>query len=265
MGLPSAAAPPSSIASRVESSGPRSLPAHLGFSQTKDATSAAALTVTINLICECISDSNENRMLTLADSPVNSQKTLNAKIISSFHRMATVAWRHRAHRTVSTHPMEWPNKSMYDKYWKCNGSFQFDKAFDKLSFIYFYFFDSSYSFVTNKRNVHQIIFLLKQRLEQSKQSLPWWRVTLATTSPLLHLHHPTQRPSPRSAGTGRFRQCLFRFQIDLFFLFVLCLEMMMITSTHPKHFMWKLFYWISCLCTFFLVEESMSLEFKQAD
>ncbi|KAM8886667.1 ubiquitin-associated protein 2-like isoform 2-T2 [Spinachia spinachia] len=48
MGLPSAAAPPSSIAlsaaSRVESSGPRSLPAHLGFSQTKDSTSAAALT-----------------------------------------------------------------------------------------------------------------------------------------------------------------------------------------------------------------------------
>ncbi|XP_022613498.1 ubiquitin-associated protein 2-like isoform X3 [Seriola dumerili] len=45
MGLPSAAAPPSSaaptIANRVESSGPRSLPPHLGFSQSKDVTSAA--------------------------------------------------------------------------------------------------------------------------------------------------------------------------------------------------------------------------------
>ncbi|XP_075954900.1 ubiquitin-associated protein 2-like isoform X1 [Anarhichas minor] len=48
MGLPSAAAPPSSTASsaasRVESSGQRSLPPHLGFSQTKDVSSAAALT-----------------------------------------------------------------------------------------------------------------------------------------------------------------------------------------------------------------------------
>ncbi|XP_033475751.2 ubiquitin-associated protein 2-like isoform X2 [Epinephelus lanceolatus] len=48
MGLPSAAAPPSSTAqtaaSRVESSGPRSLPPHLGFSQSKDVPSAAALT-----------------------------------------------------------------------------------------------------------------------------------------------------------------------------------------------------------------------------
>ncbi|XP_034396983.1 ubiquitin-associated protein 2-like isoform X2 [Cyclopterus lumpus] len=48
MGLPSAAAPPSSTApsatSRVESSGSRSLPPHLGFSQTKDVSSAAALT-----------------------------------------------------------------------------------------------------------------------------------------------------------------------------------------------------------------------------
>ncbi|XP_040011391.1 ubiquitin-associated protein 2-like isoform X2 [Xiphias gladius] len=46
LGLPSAAAPPSSAAptaaSRVESSsGPRSLPPHLGFSQSKDVTSAA--------------------------------------------------------------------------------------------------------------------------------------------------------------------------------------------------------------------------------
>ncbi|TNN62572.1 Ubiquitin-associated protein 2-like [Liparis tanakae] len=49
MGLPSAAAPPSSTApaatSRVESSGPRSLPPHLGFSQTKDVSSASALTM----------------------------------------------------------------------------------------------------------------------------------------------------------------------------------------------------------------------------
>ncbi|XP_056274736.1 ubiquitin-associated protein 2-like isoform X1 [Pseudoliparis swirei] len=48
IGLPSAAAPPSSTApattSRVESSGPRSLPPHLGFSQTKDVSSASALT-----------------------------------------------------------------------------------------------------------------------------------------------------------------------------------------------------------------------------
>ncbi|XP_042338193.1 ubiquitin-associated protein 2-like isoform X3 [Plectropomus leopardus] len=48
MGLPSAAAPPSSTAptaaNRVESSGPRSLPPHLGFSQSKDVPSAAALT-----------------------------------------------------------------------------------------------------------------------------------------------------------------------------------------------------------------------------
>ncbi|XP_023266420.1 ubiquitin-associated protein 2-like isoform X2 [Seriola lalandi dorsalis] len=45
MGLPSAAAPPSSAAptpaNRVENSGPRSLPPHLGFSQSKDVTSAA--------------------------------------------------------------------------------------------------------------------------------------------------------------------------------------------------------------------------------
>ncbi|XP_069555491.1 ubiquitin-associated protein 2-like isoform X2 [Brachyistius frenatus] len=44
-GLPSAAAPPSSAASttasRVESSGPRSLPPHLGFSQSKDVPLAA--------------------------------------------------------------------------------------------------------------------------------------------------------------------------------------------------------------------------------
>ncbi|XP_038558861.1 ubiquitin-associated protein 2-like isoform X1 [Micropterus salmoides] len=48
LGLPSAAAPPSSTAppaaSRVESSVPRSLPPHLGFSQSKDVPSAAALT-----------------------------------------------------------------------------------------------------------------------------------------------------------------------------------------------------------------------------
>nr|XP_046243492.1 ubiquitin-associated protein 2-like isoform X2 [Scatophagus argus] len=47
LGLPSAATPPSSTtstaASRVESSGPRSLPPHLGFSQSKDVTSATAL------------------------------------------------------------------------------------------------------------------------------------------------------------------------------------------------------------------------------
>ncbi|XP_029915906.1 ubiquitin-associated protein 2-like isoform X2 [Myripristis murdjan] len=47
LGLPSAAPPPSSstapsTASRVESSGPRSLPPHLGFSQSKDVSSAAA-------------------------------------------------------------------------------------------------------------------------------------------------------------------------------------------------------------------------------
>ncbi|XP_053182023.1 ubiquitin-associated protein 2-like isoform X1 [Scomber japonicus] len=45
LGLPSAAAPPSSTApttaNRVESSGPRSLPPHLGFSQSKDVSSAA--------------------------------------------------------------------------------------------------------------------------------------------------------------------------------------------------------------------------------
>ncbi|XP_068461024.1 ubiquitin-associated protein 2-like isoform X2 [Clinocottus analis] len=47
MGLPSAAAPSStapSAASRVESSGPRSLPPHMGYSQTKDVSSAAGLT-----------------------------------------------------------------------------------------------------------------------------------------------------------------------------------------------------------------------------
>ncbi|KAM3610427.1 uncharacterized protein V6R79_004004 [Siganus canaliculatus] len=48
LGLPSAATPPSSTApsaaSRVESSGPRPLPPHLGFSQSKDVSSAAALT-----------------------------------------------------------------------------------------------------------------------------------------------------------------------------------------------------------------------------
>uniref|UniRef100_UPI003AAEA4E9 ubiquitin-associated protein 2-like isoform X1 n=1 Tax=Centroberyx gerrardi TaxID=166262 RepID=UPI003AAEA4E9 len=47
LGLPSAAPPPSSstapsVASRVESSGPRSLPPHLGYSQSKDVPSAAA-------------------------------------------------------------------------------------------------------------------------------------------------------------------------------------------------------------------------------
>ncbi|XP_067467230.1 ubiquitin-associated protein 2-like isoform X2 [Thunnus thynnus] len=45
LGLPSAAAPPSSTApttaSRVENSGPRSMPPHLGFSQSKDVSSAA--------------------------------------------------------------------------------------------------------------------------------------------------------------------------------------------------------------------------------
>lgn len=61
LGLPSAAAPPSSAAptaaSRVESSsGPRSLPPHLGFSQSKDVTSAAGgpLTVRINLFSLCM-------------------------------------------------------------------------------------------------------------------------------------------------------------------------------------------------------------------
>lgn len=55
LGLPSAAAPPSSSApttvSRVESSVPRSLPPHLGFSQSKDIPSAPGgpLTVSINL------------------------------------------------------------------------------------------------------------------------------------------------------------------------------------------------------------------------
>ncbi|KAM8759940.1 ubiquitin-associated protein 2-like isoform 3-T3 [Acanthopagrus schlegelii] len=48
LGLPSAATPPSSTAasavSRVESSGQRSLPPHLGFSQNKDVPSPAALT-----------------------------------------------------------------------------------------------------------------------------------------------------------------------------------------------------------------------------
>lgn len=47
LGLPSAAPPPSSstvpsLASRVESSGPRTLPPHLGFSQNKDVPSAAS-------------------------------------------------------------------------------------------------------------------------------------------------------------------------------------------------------------------------------
>ncbi|KAK2902058.1 ubiquitin-associated protein 2-like isoform X2 [Channa argus] len=46
LGLPSAAAPPSpaasTTASRIESSGPRSLPPHLGFSQNKDVPSAAS-------------------------------------------------------------------------------------------------------------------------------------------------------------------------------------------------------------------------------
>ncbi|XP_068594946.1 ubiquitin-associated protein 2-like isoform X2 [Brachionichthys hirsutus] len=48
LGLPSAAAPPSSAAptaaSRVESGGPRSMPPHLGFTQSKDVPSAATLT-----------------------------------------------------------------------------------------------------------------------------------------------------------------------------------------------------------------------------
>ncbi|XP_030273136.1 ubiquitin-associated protein 2-like isoform X1 [Sparus aurata] len=48
LGLPSAATPPSSTAptavSRVESSGQRSLPPHLGYSQNKDVPSPAALT-----------------------------------------------------------------------------------------------------------------------------------------------------------------------------------------------------------------------------
>ncbi|XP_071339152.1 ubiquitin-associated protein 2-like isoform X4 [Trachinotus anak] len=50
LGLPSAAAQPSSAApttaSRVDNSGPRSLPPHLGFSQSKDVTSAAGGTLT---------------------------------------------------------------------------------------------------------------------------------------------------------------------------------------------------------------------------
>ena len=49
LGLPSAATPPSSTAptavSCVESSGPRTLPPHLGFSQSKDVPSTAPLTV----------------------------------------------------------------------------------------------------------------------------------------------------------------------------------------------------------------------------
>ncbi|KAM7391948.1 hypothetical protein PAMP_022594 [Pampus punctatissimus] len=48
LGLPSAAVPPSSTApstaSRVENSGPRSLPPHLGYSQSKDVSSAGPLT-----------------------------------------------------------------------------------------------------------------------------------------------------------------------------------------------------------------------------
>ncbi|CAJ1068426.1 ubiquitin-associated protein 2-like isoform X3 [Xyrichtys novacula] len=48
LGLPSAAAPPSSTAptatNRVENSGPRTMPPHLGFPQSKDVPSAVALT-----------------------------------------------------------------------------------------------------------------------------------------------------------------------------------------------------------------------------
>ncbi|XP_034547216.1 ubiquitin-associated protein 2-like isoform X2 [Notolabrus celidotus] len=48
LGLPSAAAPPSSAApaaaNRVENSGPRTLPPHLGYSQSKDVPAAVALT-----------------------------------------------------------------------------------------------------------------------------------------------------------------------------------------------------------------------------
>lgn len=57
----------------------------------------------------------------------------------------------------------------------------------------------------------RLIFLLNQlrhqRLEQWKQSLPLWRVTVApaTTSLPLQLHLPTQHPSPRSAGKGWFK------------------------------------------------------------
>lgn len=61
LGLPSAATPPSSTAasavSRVESSGQRSLPPHLGFSQNKDVPSPAALTVRrILFLFICIRD-----------------------------------------------------------------------------------------------------------------------------------------------------------------------------------------------------------------
>lgn len=69
LGLPSAATPPSSTAptavSRVESSGQRSLPPHLGYSQNKDVPSPAALTVRRNLFLYALGTKSLGLLLSL--------------------------------------------------------------------------------------------------------------------------------------------------------------------------------------------------------
>lgn len=101
LGLPSAATPPSSTAptavSRVESSGQRSLPPHLGYSQNKDVPSPAALTVRRNLCCWVYC------LWKLCLIPKKKGKMMKLRLWSFLlHRMATAVWRCRAHRTVST-------------------------------------------------------------------------------------------------------------------------------------------------------------------
>ncbi|KAJ4942524.1 hypothetical protein JOQ06_012385 [Pogonophryne albipinna] len=74
MGLPSASAPPSSVAppaNRVDTSGQRSLPPHMGYSQSQDVQSAASLTNGYNgMKTQSIQDTTSASRTVMTESPI---------------------------------------------------------------------------------------------------------------------------------------------------------------------------------------------------